>query len=103
LQLADAYAKELTQSVPCCNAQTLVTLLQVLAAAWQQPGERKYGHVGLVTAAARQLHSKARLATKAQLAAAVAALDVLQQQQTPLYRAASRLVAATVEAGVAQQ
>lgn len=103
LQLADAYAKELTQSVPRCNAQTLVTLLQVLAAAWQQPGERKYGHVGLVTAAARQLHSKARLATKAQLAAAVAALDVLQQQQTPLYRAASRLVAATVEAGVAQQ
>jgi hypothetical protein len=103
LQLADAYAKELAQSVHRCNAQTLVTLLRVLAAAWQQPGEHKYGHVGLVTAAARQLHSKARLATKAQLAAAVAALEVLQQQQTPLYRAASRLVAATVEAGAEQQ
>jgi hypothetical protein len=92
LSFADAYAEQLLHCVQRCSVQTLVLLLQVLAQAWQQQGERRYGHVGLVSAAARQLHSKVRLATTSQLAAAVAALDMLQQQETPLYRTAARLL-----------
>lgn len=72
---------------------TLVTLLQVLAAAWQQPGEVRYGHAGLVSAASRQLHRQLLLASRPQLAAAVAALELLQQQHTPLHRAACALLA----------
>jgi hypothetical protein len=94
-QLADAYAEELLSCMSRCSVHTLVALLQVLAAAWQQPGQCRYGHVGLVTAAARQLHSKVHLATKEQLAAAMIALEQLQQQGVPLYRVASRVLAPT--------
>lgn len=92
LLLADGYAEALLGCIGRCRVQTLVSLLQVLAEAWQQPGQARYGNVGLVAAAARQLHSRVRLATAAQLAAAVGALEVLQQQQTPLYRIAVKLM-----------
>jgi hypothetical protein len=92
-QLADAYAEELLSCMSCCSVHTLLALLQALAAAWGQQGQWRYGHVGLVTAAARQLHSKVHLATKDQLVAALTALEQLQQQGVPLYRVASRVLA----------
>jgi hypothetical protein len=92
-ELADAAAEQLLGCLGHCGVYTLVTLLQVMAAAWQQPGEVRYGHAGLVAAASRQLHRQLQQASRAQLAAAVAALEGLQQQHTPLHRAACTLLA----------
>jgi len=94
IRLSDGYAEELLCCMPSCSVVVCVSVLQVLCGAWcqQQGGHRPYCHAGLVSAAAKQLQRKVLWATGPQLAAAVDALEGLQQQQHPLYRAALKLL-----------
>jgi hypothetical protein len=94
LPLADAYAEELHCYLNQASASTLLRLLQVLAAA--RLGPVPYSHCQLVTAAARQLHSKLLLVAPGQLRAVQLAMQQLDQQHTPLCRAVARLLAETL-------
>jgi len=90
LPLADAYAEELRSCLDQASTNTLLRLLQVLAAARQ--GEAGYTNCLLVAAAARQLHSKLLLVAPGQLRAVLLAMQQLDQQDTPLCRAVCRLL-----------
>eukprot|EP00775_Hariotina_reticulata_P013746 gene13746-13865_t len=90
LPLADAYAEELRCRLDQASANTLLRLLQVLAAARKGPGQ--YTHCQLVASAARQLHSKLLQVAPTQLRAVQVAMQQLDQQDSPLCRAVARLI-----------